>query len=231
MRRWSMVVAAGTIMAALVAGSGEARAQERATGHSRVGCFRGRPLPACKSFWIVEMQGHEPLVQTTRTIQYNHATPYQTDWTEFALEWNLGHMANVTPTLALGGVMTLGTGSDGPFTGLKARARGWVSPAVSVELESGLLRTTGGGGFYPARNGLTADVRLNVRDQGSFYVRWDGVDLPARVTDFMDEPGGFHQALSIGVGLGSKPALWATGAVAAGYLALLGLLIASGGID
>jgi hypothetical protein len=45
-------------------------AQEK--GHTerspQFGCFRGRPLPACKSFWIIEFQASEPVAQTSRTV-------------------------------------------------------------------------------------------------------------------------------------------------------------------
>ena len=46
-----------------------AQAEGDPEGRQQVGCFRGRPLPACKTFWIFEMQGSGPLVQTSRAVQ------------------------------------------------------------------------------------------------------------------------------------------------------------------
>ena len=79
----------------------------------QVGCFRGRPLPACKSFWIVEMQGSSPVVQTSRTVRelYSVFDPqrnasvsvHENQRTAFGpvLEWTLGHMANLGGKYAL----------------------------------------------------------------------------------------------------------------------------------
>jgi hypothetical protein len=69
-----------------------------------IGCFRGRPLPACKSFWIAEMQGSSPVAQTSRTVRFDSdpersGSPqfFEDQLTTFdsVLEWNLGHMANL----------------------------------------------------------------------------------------------------------------------------------------
>ena len=229
-KAWRGVAAAAWLTAAAIAADGVAAvAQEvgSAGEDPRVACFRGRPLPACKSFWIIEMQGHAPLIQTSRTVTYTPGYPLRQTAFGSELEWNLGHMVNLGPSWALGGVVTAGTGAGEAFTGLKLRARRWMSPNISVEAEGGLLRTDGNGALYPNENGVTADVRLNIRDYGSFYVRWDGVSVPARRygPDGSDDPGGFHQALSVGVGLGSLPALVGTGALGLGYIILLGIFL------
>jgi hypothetical protein len=193
-----------------------------------VGCLRGRPLDACRSFWIVEMQGQTPLVQTTREVTYGGGFPSGLTAFENELEWNLGHMVNVTPKIAIGGVLSAGTnGGSGVLAGLKVRVRRWLTEDVSLEAEGGLLRTED---RYPAAHGVTADLRVNVRDQGSFFVRWDGVDIPplrAPEGSYFD-PGGFEQAISVGVGLGSVPALVGTGALGLGYVILLGMYLAHG---
>ena len=99
-------------------------AQDEAAAESpRIGCLRGRPQPACKSFWILEMQGQTPLVQTRRQINYGGGQPPELPAFDSELEWNLGHMVNLTPTFALGGVFSVGTGGAGPLAGVKARAR------------------------------------------------------------------------------------------------------------
>lgn len=192
----------------------------------KVGCLRGQPLPACKSFWIVEMQGTTALLQTSRVVSYGGGYETATDAFEERLEWNLGHMVNLTPTFALGGTFTVGNGNTDALTGVRLRARRWMSRDISVEGEGGLLRTTAGGATYPGVTGVTAGLRLNIRDQGSFFVRWDGVSLPeVRQTDswIFHDPGGFHHGLSVGASAGSVPALIGTGALGLAYTVLLAL--------
>lgn len=197
------------------------------TAEAKVGCLRGRPLPSCKSFWLVEMQGYTPLVQSTRPVSYGPGTPSDVQSFESNLEWNVGHMVNLTPTFALGGTLSIGPrGGSGIFTGAKLRARRWISPDWSLELVGGLLES---GIRYPEARGVTFDVRVNVRDQGGFFVRWDGVSLAPETwqgNDYYDA-GGFQQALSVGAVAGSVPALVGTGALGVGYLILLGVFLSN----
>jgi hypothetical protein len=212
------------------AGAGQLAAQavDGAEDAARI-CFRGRPLPACRSFWIVEMQAYTPLSQSSRMVRYSTAPPVPLQSFEEQLEWNFGHMVNVTPDLAIGGLLTLGTGAgSGAFAGLKGRVRRWLGPQVSVEVEGGLLRS---GVVYPPAHGVTADVRLNIGDHGSFFVRWDGIDVSGESIDYgggygFHDAGGFQQALSVGAGVGSKPALVGTGVLGLGWVILLGAFLA-----
>lgn len=205
------------------------RAQDPGGGPS-IGCFRGRPFPACRSFWLIEMQGSTPLAQTSRTVQWGWNAPQvRQDAIRETLEWNLGHMVNVTPTFALGALFTIGTGNDDVLTGMKLRARRWISKDVSLELEGGILRTNANNAVFPGISGSTADLRLNIRDQGSFFVRWDGVRLPSVEPilvpgDFgYSDPGGFQHGISVGVSAGSLPALVGSGALGLAYTILLAL--------
>lgn len=222
---WSLWLALG-----ILAGAGPLGGQEAPTapeGTPKVGCLRGQPEPRCRSFWIVEMQGTTALWQTTRTVSYGGGWETATHAFEERLEWNLGHMVNVSPRYAVGGVLTVGNGNTDALTGVRLRGRRWISKDVSVELEGGLIRTTAGGAAYPGQNGVTADVRLNIRDQGSFFVRWDGVSIPeVRRGDYeypFHDPGGFHHGLSVGAAAGSVPALIGTGALGLAYTILLAL--------
>lgn len=227
-RMFGGVLAIGMMGAWAPMVSGEAGLQaqgEQASAAPRIGCFRGRPLPACKSFWIVEMQGYQPLAQTTRSVSYSDGRPVEMTAFESSLEWNVGHMVNVSPTFAIGGTLSVGPhGGSGIFTGLKARARHWLSQDLSLELAGGLLDA---GGDYPPASGATADIRINIRDQGAFFVRWDGVslsDVQFPDASYFDE-GGFQQAISVGASAGSVPALIATGALGLGYVILLGIYL------
>jgi hypothetical protein len=219
-------IAGGVWEPALNPGARLQAQEEQEVEGPRIGCFRGRPLPTCKSFWLVEMQGFTPLGQTTRSVSYSDGQPVEMTAFEGRLEWNVGHMVNLSPTFALGGTLSVGPhGGSGIFTGLKVRARQWLSEDLSLELAGGLLEY---GQHYPSSRGATADVRINVRDQGAFFVRWDGVSLPGVQypdASYFDE-GGFQQAISVGAAAGSVPALIATGALGLGYVIVLGLFLA-----
>ena len=204
-------------------------AQERdlAGAEGQVGCFRGRPLPECKSIWIVEMQAATPLAQTSRTIQYPDASEDDQVAFKSVLQWNLGHMVNVGNDWGIGGVVTLGTNTEHWLSGLKARIRRWVNPHLSVEAEGGALLSSG----HSGGKGGTAALRFNIRDQGSVYLRWDMLRLPEIIGGSGTyDPGGTQHGLSFGVGLGSLPALVGTGAlgIAAAVFVALVLGLAGG---
>lgn len=197
---------------------------EEVAAAPRSGCFRGRPLPACRSFWIVEMQGDAPVAQTTRTITLGGEPPGEIGLFEKRLEWNLGHMLNLTPRHAVGGVLTFGASDQ---FGVKLRGRRWLNADLSVEMEGGLLT---GIELHPKSSlSVTGDARLNIRDQGYFYVRWDGLRVPPVQHPSLTQEGGFQQALSVGGGLGSVPALIGTWALGLGYVVLIAAYVASGG--
>lgn len=197
----------------------------------QIGCFRGKPLPECKSFWIVEMQGLTPLLQNSRTLTYWGErgggvvdTLYSDTGTFGArLEWNMGHMLNVGGGYAVGGIFTLGVGENVSLTGIRLRGRKWLSRDVSLELEGGRVLSDANGSRGGEVRGWTGDLRLNIRDQGSFFVRYDGLTLPEQSLSFDDssgqfDPGGAQHALLVGVSAGSWPAVAGSG--------LLGLIMA-----
>jgi hypothetical protein len=202
-------------------------------GRQQVGCFRGRPPPACKSFWIVEMQGVSPVAQTSRIVENRGGPTYRQEAFSSQLEWNLGHMVNMGPRYAIGGVVTAGTGNGDALTALKLRVRRWLGSDLSLEAEGGLLWNDANGGSTSGAIGGTAALRLNIRDQGSFFLRWDMLPLASQSYSFYDpgdpfiggyhDPGGTQHALSIGVGTGSVPALITTAATGLTLAVLLAL--------
>lgn len=222
-RRWRSVRRAAVVGLLLVVPGADlgAQSQDATEGSRQIGCLRGRQLPACKSFWIVEMQGSVPILETERLVQYSGVEPQVQETFKEVVEWNVGHMVNVGSTWAIGGVITAGSGNKDFLTGIKARVRRWFSPNVSVEFEGGVLRTNGNGPSY-GLVGSTADVRLNVRDQGSFFVRWDGVSLPERINQNFgsSEPASFQHGLSVGASAGSVPGLIASAAMGIIYGAI-----------
>ena len=178
-------------------------------------CWQGAPLPACGGFFVFEMQGVMPLVQSqTRVYDFRTFESY--------FEWNLGYMGNVGTLWAVGATVSIGAGAGDALTGLRARARRWLGPQRSLELEGGMFRSFQHGDL----TGVTAGVRFNLGDRGSLFVRWDGIDVPAFSSA---RPAGFKQALHVGVGTGSTWALATTGALGLGVLTLVAIVLGTGG--
>ncbi len=208
-------------------------------------CWRGAPRPTCGGFFVVEMQGVMPLVQSRWGRGTSGVQAFESQ-----LEWNLGYMGNAGTRWAFGSTISIGTGANGALTGLRARARRWLGPQQSLELEAGTFFTQAL--FNPGDlTGLTAGVRFNLGDRGSLFVRWDGVDVPAasfpanselRIVGAAPgdgsrsgianqppgETGGFRQAIHVGVGTGSTWAVATTAALGVGYLVLMAILLNSG---
>ena len=186
-------------------------------------CWRGAPRPACGGFFLVEAQGVFPLLATTRLLDFSGGRSVRVESFESCLEWNLGYMVNVSPDWAVGGALSLGTGSYDALTGVRARVRRWLGPQLSVEMQGGVVLTHARNFGLGVRKGATADARLNIGDHGSFFVRWDGVHVPPQRTpdDQIWDSGGFQQALHVGVGTGSTWTAIGTGALALWYTFLL----------
>lgn len=198
----------------LLVPGGPADAQVDVSGEpAPLGCWRGQPLPDCRGFFLVEAQASLPLFSTTQTSIISNGSINERPAFESQLDWNLGYMVNLSERWALGGALTLGPASSDGLTGLKARARRWIARGVSLEFDAGALRTDGHGSFASEPLwGLTGDVRVNVEDRGSFFVRWDGVDVPGNQNPGGSRRlGGYQQAVYVGVGAGSTWAVVGTG--------------------
>ena len=210
--------------------AGPLRAQASEGTEPRIGCFRGQRIDTCSSFWLIEMQALTPLVQTSRVVERGSPFYFDDQIWHFAFEWNVGHMWNVNRDWAFGGMVTASTQPQGVLGGLRARARRWITDDLSVESAIGYARVNGRTLSEGNDHGISADLRLNIRDQGSFFLRWDYANLKeTRRGQFGDDyydPGGAQHALSIGVGSGSVPALIGTGTLFVGLAILIGLYIA-----
>jgi hypothetical protein len=116
---------------------------------SRGWCFRGRPLEACKAFWITEFSTALPL-GNRRTLENTLFT------------WELGAMANVTRRSALGGALFMSVdGWQGLRLGVRPRYRRWLSSTLTLDLAAGLYKE------MERNSGLrpTGQIALGVRDQ------------------------------------------------------------------
>lgn len=145
-----------------------------------------------------------PLYSGTRAVTFSQGSSFRQETFETRMDWNLGYMVNVAPEWAVGGMLTMGLHAPGPLTGISARVRRWLRDDVSVEVGAGALRTHGNSAPREELWGGTADARINLADRGSFFVRWDGVGVPASGSSSIGaEPGSFQQAFYVGAAAGS----------------------------
>lgn len=191
-------------LATLLAAPAPIAGQEQTDERPPHACWRGRPLPACAGFFLVEGQVSLPLYSGTRAVTFSQGSSFRQETFETRMDWNLGYMVNVAPEWAVGGMLTMGLHAPGPLTGISARVRRWLRDDVSVEVGAGALRTHGNSAPREELWGGTADARINLADRGSFFVRWDGVGVPASGSSSIGaEPGSFQQAFYVGAAAGS----------------------------
>lgn len=178
-------------------------------------CWRGRALPACRDFALFELEGGLAVASTT---VIHESAVVTTEYPVFKseLKWHLGAMRNVSEDWALGGTASLGTGSPGPLTGVRVRARRWLEPPMSAELEVGAVDTgindRFGSGFGW---GPTVGARLNRGDHFSIFARWEGAYAQAGSDRHFRREAGFHQGLYIGASAGSTVAVGGTAVLGA----------------
>jgi len=112
-------------------------------------CFRGKPLPECKTFWITEFGYNH------RLDQYNVSHSYFT--------WETGLMRNVDRQTAIGATLFFGADPYGHRYGLKPRYRRWLNNSVSLDFGAGVL-LGGEHDFINRFPGLTSHVGLSFGD-------------------------------------------------------------------
>ncbi len=174
-------------------------------------CWRGKALPACRGFALFELEGAVAVASTTLVHESSVVT---TEYPAFEneLKWHLGAMRNLTQEWALGGTVSLGTGSPGPLTGIRVRARRWLRPRMSVELEAGAVDTGINERFGSGTGwGPTVGARLNMADHFSVFTRWEGAYARAGSDRDFHREAGFHQGLYVGASAGSTAAAAGTG--------------------
>ena len=80
-------------------------------------CFKAKPLPDCKSFWITELAGGVAMAG---------------EWTSPFASGEVGLMVNLNKKHAVGGTGFLDVG-DYPAFGIKGRYRYWLSKNFSID--------------------------------------------------------------------------------------------------
>jgi len=171
------------------------------------GWFRGKPLPDCKSFWVLET-GWEHRIHDTNT---------RGNKDKFLFTSSLGHMRNLTEKYSLGGTLYLGADDDGSLFGVCARGRLWLNRITSIDLDLGPI-LAGGDNFIEVRTpgfigrlsfgvgdlfALTAHYQA-VRFEKLSYLSWDPVTGDP-VEYYSDK--GVQSGWFIGVRFGSYAAM------------------------
>src|SRR5687767_6650484 len=187
-------------------------AEAQAPPESESGCFVGKPMPRCKTFWLTELGYYHRAMGTGFIQEFETASFDRPDLgNHYTLD--IGFMSNRGPRTAIGGTVHLGADGSGVRIGLKGRHRRWIAGKGVMDVSAGVLRA-GIRAPYPELNeaayGLTGDVALGWRDWAALTVR----------ADVLRGDGRTVSALYGGVRFGSYPAIVGTVAAAA-YLALL----------
>jgi hypothetical protein len=182
----------------------------------RFDCFRGRPAPRCRSFWLTEVGVYARVAGTGFTSRIT-PEPSARHHLGTHVTWEVGGMANRGTDRAVGATLLLGAGlNDGVRVGFKGRYRRWLgSSGATLDLSAGPLRTEVQVPYprsaAPAL-GLTGDVTLGWKELAAVTVRGEVL----RTND--------HRTVAAVYGggrLGSYPALVTTaaGAVVVAVLA------------
>ena len=102
-------------------------------------CWRGKPLPQCRSFFITEMAGEYAFVTTKTNDPLAFEARSRADESAQLL-WRIGPMFNTSPSRAMGVTLSAGTVNDGGREAIEFRQRRWISPEQSVDFSAGALR-------------------------------------------------------------------------------------------
>jgi hypothetical protein len=182
-------------------------------------CWRGQALPGCRSFVIFELEGGLVVASTT-VVHESAVLTSEHPAFQNELKWHVGAMRNLSPAWAVGATVSLGSGSPGPLTGIRLRARRWLRSPMSAELEAGAVftginrRFGSGSGWGPA-----IGLRLAAGDHASLFTRWEAAYARAGSDGRFSREAGFHQAMYVGASAGSTIAV--AGSAVLGALVLV----------
>jgi len=228
--RCAVLSRARVASALLLLGGGLLHAQAspdstRATASERQAsrfCWQGRPADRCRAFALYELTSYSHWIGTKLDPEVTRPGFGRSRWDDglaSQIVGELGAMVNVGARTAIGGTLTAGSIEPGgkPVTlvGVTVRYRRWLTPSVSADAGTGILRMPVGivvpHGWGPVRENvlrpaLVADARLGFRDL---------VSATARIMVANDGQGRTHRALFIGASTGSKVNYGLTAIVAA----------------
>jgi len=180
-------------------------------------CWRGKPQPHCRSFWITEMAGEYAFAATktnyTLTLG-SHVEPRSKADESAQLLWRVGPMFNTSPSRAIGVTLSGGTVIEGGREAIELRRRRWLGGGQGLDISAGALRMdipkspqrpTG------AAYGLTT---------GIYLVNGDLIHVDGHA-DFVIASNRLRGGATVGGGLGSFGAAGSTVLLAALTLVVL----------
>ena len=181
-------------------------------------CWRGKPEPQCRRFWVTEISGEYSYISTQthyRFVYTNSVNAYSRPDVSSQVLWTVGPMFNTSPTRALGATFSGGFVNAGSRLALEARRRNWTSSSGGVDYSAGLLRTDvppPPNQFNHSAYGVTA---------GAYAISSDLIHINARA-DVLLTNGRVRAGGTVGGGFGSYAAAGVT--VIAGALALAAII-------
>jgi hypothetical protein len=168
-RRLSIRIAAWCFCLVSIASVGSAQAVD-----SGGNCFRGRPLPECRSFWITELGYFRTSLSTESPTTAN---PSGEATLKSHTAAALGVMRNRSANRADGYTAEIGFNNRGIRVAGSRRYRFWMPSQQQVDVSAGAVHTGVRGitrGKAPG-NGLTADVSYGWADLFGGTLRADVV--------------------------------------------------------
>ncbi len=172
-------------------------------------CWRGQPLPKCKSFLITEFGIYYRLARTPKpsvSANKNH----------WWLAGDLGWMKNISPKYAVGGTFFVGANPEDDLwrLGIRAKVRHWLRPNLSFDFAPGVMV-----GMHNEDNqvGFSGHLGLNLGDWVSAVTQVDVIPVKA----YYPSRRATEVAWYGGLKLGSSPA-----AIAIAVGSVVGALIA-----
>jgi hypothetical protein len=140
-------------------------------------CFRGKPLPHCRTFWVTEFTASG---QVGKPIGQG-----------IVLMPELGYMVNLNEKHAVGGSYFFDIPSDSDHPdgfrhGPKLRYRRWINRSYNVDITAGLM--------ISEKPELAAEAVFNFRD-------WIGIGARVefwRAREFTESQTAYYSALKIG---------------------------------
>ena len=181
-------------------------------------CWQGRPLDRCRAFALFELTIESHWIGSKLDPAVTRPGFGRSRWddalaSQFVGE--LGAMVNVGARTAVGGTLTAGSiepgGKPVNVAGATVRYRRWLTPSVSADAGTGILRmpvgivVPGSVRKNVLRPALVADARLGFRDL---------VSTTARFMVAADGQGRTYRALFVGASTGSKVTTVITAVVA-----------------
>jgi hypothetical protein len=170
-----------------IAASAAAQVSDTGSSPSRA-CFRGRPEPRCRTFWVTEFSVTPRL----------SANPSGGGGPNYYYTWDLGAMRNSGARTALGGAVFLGGEDDGFRLALAFRYRRWITSSTTFDVSPGVLLAGGDNQRAPRFPGFTGAAGIMHRDL---------VGLAARFEVVRDSAGSVETAWYGGVRFGSYPGI------------------------